>query len=340
MSSYGTPTDPIGPGKARVLVAHTATVAPADVRVDGQTVFTNIANGEFATADVPAGTHEVELLPTGSTTQPILGPIDLTVAAGTVSMVYAVGNPRDGSMKVILHSGRLSCRRQRRPGHDPHRFGRAGSRPPGAGVPRDEVRGGVGTDRPVLAAGPARRDGRRSAGRAPADERPDTNAGSEVRPAAEPVRPAQQAASQVVPEAPRTVRLPGGTTVRVRAVGTRRDGRLAVPRDVRAAGWWRGGSRVGDPFGAVLVAGHVDSRTQGLGAYAELLTVRRGQEVVVGTAIAAADVPHPLPAPGAAGAAGGPVVAALAPRAPATGAGHLRAAVRRGRAVATSSSPW
>jgi hypothetical protein len=107
VNSYGTPTDPIGPGKARVLVAHTATVAPADVRVDGQTVFTNIANGEFATADVPAGTHEVELLPTGSTTDPILGPIDLTVAAGSVSMVYAVGNPRDGSMEVILHSGRL-----------------------------------------------------------------------------------------------------------------------------------------------------------------------------------------------------------------------------------------
>jgi sortase (surface protein transpeptidase) len=41
---------------------------------------------------------------------------------------------------------------------------------------------------------------------------------------------------------------------------------------------------VGDPFGAILVAGHVDSRTQGLGAYAELLTVRSGQEVVVGTA--------------------------------------------------------
>ncbi len=109
VNSYVTPTDPIGPGKARVLVAHTATVAPADVRVDGKVVFTNIANGEFATADVPAGTHVVELLPTGNTTTPILGPIDVRVAAGTVSMVYAVGNPRDGSMDVILHSGRLSA---------------------------------------------------------------------------------------------------------------------------------------------------------------------------------------------------------------------------------------
>ena len=76
VTSYRTPVDPIGPGKARVLVAHTATVAPADVRVDGKVVFTNIANGEFATADVPAGKHVVALLPTGQTTDPILGPLD------------------------------------------------------------------------------------------------------------------------------------------------------------------------------------------------------------------------------------------------------------------------
>ena len=107
VNSYVTPTDPIGPGKARVLVAHTATVAPADVRVDGKVVFTNIANGEFATADVPAGTHVVELLPSGQKSEPILGPIDLAVTAGTVSMVYAVGNPRDRSMQVILHSATL-----------------------------------------------------------------------------------------------------------------------------------------------------------------------------------------------------------------------------------------
>ena len=64
VSRYPTPLDPIGPQKARVLVAHTATVAPADVRVDGQVVFTNIANGEYATADVPAGDHVVALLAT------------------------------------------------------------------------------------------------------------------------------------------------------------------------------------------------------------------------------------------------------------------------------------
>jgi hypothetical protein len=104
VSVYPTPDDPIEPGKARVLLAHTATTAPADVVVDGQTVFTNIANGEFAQADVPAGAHEVSLLPAGVTGEPILGPLDVTLEAGTITAVYAVGNPKDGSMNVIVRT--------------------------------------------------------------------------------------------------------------------------------------------------------------------------------------------------------------------------------------------
>jgi hypothetical protein len=104
VSVYATPSDPIDPGKARVLLAHTATTAPADVVVDGQTVFTNIANGEFAQADVAAGAHEVSLLPAGVTGKPILGPLDVTLEAGTITAVYAVGNPKDGSMNVIVRT--------------------------------------------------------------------------------------------------------------------------------------------------------------------------------------------------------------------------------------------
>jgi hypothetical protein len=102
VSVYPTPSEPIDPGKARVILAHTATVAPADVVVDGQTVFTNIANGEFAEADVAAGGHEVSLLPAGVTGTPILGPLDVTLEEGTITSVYAYGNPADGSMDVIV----------------------------------------------------------------------------------------------------------------------------------------------------------------------------------------------------------------------------------------------
>ena len=115
--SYAAPDGPIGPGKARVLLAHTATVAPADVQVDGQTVFENIANGEFADADVPEGTIAVALLPSGSTADPILGPLDVSLEAGTLSMIYAYGNPRDGSMNVIAHTARLAADGSVEPSH-------------------------------------------------------------------------------------------------------------------------------------------------------------------------------------------------------------------------------
>jgi hypothetical protein len=100
---YRASAKPVAPDTARVLVAHTATVPPADVRVDGQVVFEDIANGEFATADVPGGQHSAEVVPAGTSEDPILGPLDVDLPAGTVTMVYAVGTPTDGSMNVISH---------------------------------------------------------------------------------------------------------------------------------------------------------------------------------------------------------------------------------------------
>lgn len=117
VSVYPSPTDPLAPGKARVLLAHTATTAPADVQVDGQVVFTNIANGEFAQADVPAGSHEVALFPSGLTADAILGPIEVTLEPGTLTSVYAVGNPVDGSMNVIVRTSTVGAEGTPAPGH-------------------------------------------------------------------------------------------------------------------------------------------------------------------------------------------------------------------------------
>ena len=109
VNSYQTPSSSIGAGEARVVLAHTATAAPADVHVDGQVVFTNIANGEYAEADVPAGTHSVALLPTGSSSGPILGPLEVELEPRTVTSVYAYGNPSDRSMNVIVRVSALDA---------------------------------------------------------------------------------------------------------------------------------------------------------------------------------------------------------------------------------------
>jgi hypothetical protein len=96
---------------------------------------------------------------------------------------------------------------------------------------------------------------------------------------ASPATPARRAVP--VAEAPAQVRLPSGTTVAVVAVSTRGNGLLDVPDDIRSAGWWRGGARLGDPFGSTLIAAHIDSSSQGLGPYVELLRMRRGERIVV-----------------------------------------------------------
>lgn len=108
VSTYLVPDQPIGPDQARVVLAHTATAPPADVSVDGRTVFRNIANGEYAEADVPSGSHELALLPSGTVREAFLGPLDVDLPAETVTMVYAVGSPRDGSMRVVSHAAGLS----------------------------------------------------------------------------------------------------------------------------------------------------------------------------------------------------------------------------------------
>jgi len=85
----------------------------------------------------------------------------------------------------------------------------------------------------------------------------------------------------VVTRRPRLIRLPIGRCVQVQPVGTTSNGLLDVPADVDVAGWWEGGSWLGDPFGSMLVAAHVDSATEGLGPFASLLTARPGERVRV-----------------------------------------------------------
>ena len=103
---------------------------------------------------------------------------------------------------------------------------------------------------------------------------PSSSPSSSASPAA-----VAQRVGALVPESPRGIRLPNGRRVGIRTVGTTSNGLLDVPSDIEVAGWWSGGSRLGDPFGSTLVAAHVDSRTQGLGPFASLLSVGPGDRL-------------------------------------------------------------
>lgn len=73
--------------------------------------------------------------------------------------------------------------------------------------------------------------------------------------------------------------LPDGTAAPVVPVGLHTDGALVIPDDVRTVGWWTGGSKAGEAFGSVVVAGHVDSAVRGIGVFAELKHLVSGQVI-------------------------------------------------------------
>lgn len=95
---------PVAPGKARLVVAHTAVVPPADVRVDGTVLFSNIANGEALTLVVPGGTYNVDIVPAATSGPIVFGPVPVAVAPEQLNRVYAFGSPTETSMDAIVRT--------------------------------------------------------------------------------------------------------------------------------------------------------------------------------------------------------------------------------------------
>jgi hypothetical protein len=90
-------------GNARVTVRHTAAAPAVDVWADGAVLFENLANPDEASGDVPADTYSVAVSATGAT-DPVLGPTDLSLDAGTAYFVYAVGSLEDDSLDLLIQT--------------------------------------------------------------------------------------------------------------------------------------------------------------------------------------------------------------------------------------------
>ncbi len=61
-------------------------------------------------------------------------------------------------------------------------------------------------------------------------------------------------------------------------------GVLAVPAPINRTGWWRDGAAPGARAGSILIAGHVDSASGGVGAFFKLRDARSGDRISVTTA--------------------------------------------------------
>jgi hypothetical protein len=89
-------------------------------------------------------------------------------------------------------------------------------------------------------------------------------------------------ASPLTPARVRSERLEIDAPVAPAAIDLRL-GALAVPSPISQTGWWLDGSTPGSRAGAVLIAGHVDSKTKGAGAFYRLREAKPGDRIQVTT---------------------------------------------------------
>ena len=101
-TSYVNDLSPVTAGSGRLTVAHTAAVGPADIRVKGEVLFSNVANGEQLSLTVPRGRYPVDIVPTASDAPVVFGPVDLPVAAASLTRVFAIGVAATDSMDAVV----------------------------------------------------------------------------------------------------------------------------------------------------------------------------------------------------------------------------------------------
>jgi hypothetical protein len=96
-------THPVKAGNGRLTVRHVAAAPAVDVLAGGNAVISDLANPDQARLTLPAGTISAAVAAAG-TTQPVIGPADVTVAEGVNTIVYAWGSLNDGTLALAVQS--------------------------------------------------------------------------------------------------------------------------------------------------------------------------------------------------------------------------------------------
>jgi hypothetical protein len=111
LSADGTPTLGVfvndtaktAAGEGRLVVRHTAAAPAVDVLAGGEAVISDLSNPDEASLDLPAGTVSASVAAAG-TTDPVIGPADVPVVAGQVTIVYAIGSLEDDTLGVLVQT--------------------------------------------------------------------------------------------------------------------------------------------------------------------------------------------------------------------------------------------
>lgn len=93
----------IAAGQGRLTVRHTAGAPAVDVLAGGEAVISGLENPDEATLDLPAGVVPASVAAAG-TTDPVIGPADVDVAEGALTIVYAWGSLEDGNLALAVQT--------------------------------------------------------------------------------------------------------------------------------------------------------------------------------------------------------------------------------------------
>lgn len=92
----------VAPGKLRLVVSHVAVAPPADIIADSKPLFRNVANGESLSLVLPAMQTTVQVVPTATSGPAILGPVTLSLKAGSLTRVFAIGDATQNSTDAVV----------------------------------------------------------------------------------------------------------------------------------------------------------------------------------------------------------------------------------------------
>ena len=96
-------TSAVAAGQGRLVVRHVAAAPAVDVLAGGKAVVTNLSNPDEQTLTLPAGTVSASVAATG-TTDPVIGPADVAVQAGSATIVYAWGSLEDEDLALATQT--------------------------------------------------------------------------------------------------------------------------------------------------------------------------------------------------------------------------------------------
>ena len=101
LTPYVNDVSTLAAGEARLTARHNAAAPAVDVRANESPVFSSLVNPDEATAEVDAGTVSADVVLAGSE-DVVLGPADLDLAEGTLTIAYAIGSADEGTLELLV----------------------------------------------------------------------------------------------------------------------------------------------------------------------------------------------------------------------------------------------